>query len=84
MNPPQVKCFAAGQIPKWASGISEELLDSDEQFRLEVWYYDPKVLSSEKAVSLLTLALALQDDLDERVQQELDDALNRYWEEYDG
>ena len=84
LNPPQVKCFAAGQIPEWASGISEELLDSDEQFRLEVWYYDPKVLSSEKAVSLLTLALALQDDLDERVQQELDDALNRYWEEYDG
>lgn len=84
LSPPQVKCFATGQLPEWASGISEELLDSDEQLRLELWHYDPKVLSSDKTVSLLTLALALRDDSDERVQQELDDALNMYWEEYDG
>lgn len=84
LNPPQVKYFAAKNIPVWATGTSPTLLDSDEQIGLEVWNYDPLLLANNKKVCLLPLVLSLQDDPDERVQQAIDEALEQYWEEYDG
>ena len=84
LNPPQVECYAASKIPEWANGIGADLLDSDEQICLEIWNYDPKVLSKDKKVCLLPLIISLKNDPDERVQQAIEDALEQYWEEYDG
>ena len=84
LNPPQVRCFAAARIPAWAGGISDSLLDSENQLRFEVWIYDPQILAIDNKVGLLPLALSLQDDPDDRVQMALTEALEEYWEEYDG
>ena len=84
LNPPQVKTLATARIPEAASGISKSLLDSDKQMRIEIWNYDPLILADNNKVDLLSLALSLKDDPDERVQEALDEALKEFWEEYDG
>ena len=79
-----MECFAVSKMPLCANGASKILLDSDKQLRLEIWNYDPLVLSNNKIVGLLPLVLSLQDDTDARVQQALDEALEQYWEKYNG
>ena len=39
---------------------------------LEVWKYDPFLLSDDDYVDDISLVLSLRDDIDERVQKELD------------
>jgi hypothetical protein len=45
---------------------------------LEVWKYDPFLLSNNDHVDDLSLMLSLRDDTDERVQKELDTIRNNY------
>ena len=84
LSSPQVKSYATARLPEWTSGVSAKLLDSEHQIRVELWSYDPLTLADDDKVGLLPLALSLMDDPDERVQQALEEALNKYWEEYDG
>ena len=43
---------------------------------LEVWTYDPKLLSSDDCVDRLSLYLSLKDNSDERIQMEMDRLIN--------
>lgn len=45
-------------------------------FCIEIWKYDPKLLSHAETVDKLSLYLSLKDNDDERVQIELDNLLN--------
>ena len=45
---------------------------------LEVWKYDPFLLSDSDYVDDISLILSLRDDIDERVQKELDTIRNNY------
>lgn len=45
-------------------------------YKLEVWQYDPVVLSNDKDVDKLSLYLSMQNDPDERVQGALQELLN--------
>ena len=45
---------------------------------LEVWKYDPFLLSNNDHVDDISLVLSLKDDADERVQKELDTIRNNY------
>lgn len=54
-------------------------LKTDKEFgenRVEVWNYDPKLLSSSDCVDRLSLYLSLRDNSDERVQMEIDSLIN--------
>ena len=84
LNPPGLKCYAAHRLPEWATGVSDSLLDSDHQLQLELWSYDPQILARKKLVGILPLVLSLKDSPDERVQIELDEVLEEYWEVNDG
>lgn len=42
-------------------------------YKIEVWTYDPQILSSDKYVDKLSLFLTLQEDQDERVIGSLND-----------
>lgn len=50
---------------------------------IEVWNYDPFLLSEQKWVDELSLLLELKDDIDERIQNCLDDIRNKYGIEVD-
>ncbi len=58
--------------------IPNELFIDEQSYRdfggdiIEVWRYDPELLSTDKRVDDISLYLELKDDTDERVQNELD------------
>ena len=66
------------------SNIPSELLIDEQSFRdfggdtIEVWKYDPDLLSAENRVDDISLYLELKDYPDERVQKELDTIRERY------
>lgn len=61
-------------------GVARQMADLfDKQFgsiKVEVWKYDPKLLSADKYVDSLSLYLSLRDSDDERVQMECDNLIN--------
>lgn len=60
---------------------SIELFDDDkwenngELIRLELWKYDPKIVCDSDSVDIISLSLSLANTYDERVQGELQDAM---------
>lgn len=61
------------------TGIQQSGIATDKEYgtcRIEVWKYDPKLLSHTGTVDKLSLYLSLKDNQDERVQIELDNLIN--------
>ena len=50
---------------------------------MELWRYDPKMLASDGYVDRLSLALALSDDNDERVEEAVEEMLTQVWRDID-
>ena len=49
-----------------------------------MWRYNPRKLSTRNIVDELSLALALQEDADERVEEAVEEMLNELWGKIDG
>jgi DNA-binding MarR family transcriptional regulator len=49
------------------------------QIALEIWKYDPNILSTRDNVDPISLYLSLQTNEDERVQQALEQMINELW-----
>lgn len=47
-------------------------------YKAEVWKYDPALLSEKEIVDEISLLLCLQNNIDERIQKELDSIRERY------
>ena len=84
MNPPAVGCFAASSIAAWDKCASGELQNSEAQCAVELWRYDPKKLTDGECVDKLSLALALKDDRDERIEEAVQEMLDSVWRGIDG
>jgi DNA-binding MarR family transcriptional regulator len=50
----------------------------DAQAQLEIWYYNPEILSKQNTVDDLSLFLSLREDTDERVQIALTELLEKF------
>lgn len=83
LNAPAVVCFAANHISQWESLSTRNLQSARTQSAVELWRYDPRRLSMTDTVDRLSLALALRDDADERVEEAVDNMLNELWRELD-
>lgn len=79
LNVPQIKCFAIDSISRWKDVMTNNLLDSENQMAVEMWRYNPHLLSKEDKVDELSLALSLRDDADERVEAAVDEMLEKLW-----
>lgn len=84
LNPPAAHCLAADSVAVWEHTASRTLLNPDQQYAVELWRYDPKRLSGEECVDRLSLALALREDHDERIEQAVDEMLMQVWRDIDG
>ena len=49
-----------------------------------MWRYNPRKLSNRKCVDEPSLALALNEDSDERVEEAVEEMLNDLWRRIDG
>lgn len=79
LNVPQIKCFATDSISRWKDVMTNNLLDSENQMAVEMWRYNPHLLSKEDKVDELSLALSLRDDAYERVEAAVDEMLEKLW-----
>ncbi len=84
LNPPRVRCYAGVSDNMWKNEAKDMLMNEEQQVALQVWKYDPKVLSSEKYVDILSLATCYMDEEDERIATCIDEMLDEYWEETNG
>ena len=84
LNAPSVKCYAAEKISQWKTQQTNSLQDSHTQVAVEMWRYDPRRLSDKKMVDVLSLALSLREDTDERGEEAVEEMLNDLWREIDG
>lgn len=84
LNTPNVRCYATDRISQWKDVITNSLQDSQTQVAVEMWRYNPRKLSTRNVVDKLSLALALREDADERVEKAVAEMLNALWREIDG
>ena len=61
--------------------MTNSLQDSQVQVAVEMWRYNPRKLSTRNIVDELSLALALREDADERVEEAIEEMLNGTVEE---
>lgn len=80
LNPPSIYCLVSTSISSLEAQSSKELQDMEDQCAVELWRYDPKKLSTGRSVDRLSLALSLQYDQDERVEEAIEEILSYEWE----
>lgn len=80
INSESQDCFAIGR-----RNFDADKISTNSRFgktKIEIWRYDPRLLSKGNTVDPLSLYLSLQDNEDERIQMELDKLLeNTKWSE---
>ena len=84
LNTPNVRCYAAERISQWKDVMTNSLQNSQVQVAVEMWRYNPRKLSTRNTVDELSLALALREDADERVEEAVEEMLNELWRKIDG
>ena len=84
LNAPNIKCYATERISQWNDVMTNRLQDSQVQVAVEMWRYNPRKLSTRNTVDELSLALALREDTDERVEEAVDEMLNELWKKING
>ena len=84
LNAPNVRCYAAERISQWKDVMTNSLQNSQVQVAVEMWRYNPRKLSTRNVVDELSLALALREDADERVEEAVEEMLHELWRKIDG
>ena len=79
LNAPNVRCYASERISQWKDVMTNSLQNSQVQVAVEMWRYNPRKLSTRNTVDELSLALALREDADERVEEAVEEMLNELW-----
>lgn len=77
LNPPAVETW--GMVGGKIKGSAQKLIDSEKQCALQLWRYDPRRISQTGRVDVLSLAASLADDTDERVEQCIEEILEKVW-----
>lgn len=85
INKPKYETWAIGKTMKNNMGTSLSFsIDSNEKFdkepvmQIEVWAYDPGILSRTESVDIVSLKLSLANEKNERIQIEIDNLIKEY------
>ena len=79
VNPPDMLCYAVHGKKELPSG-TDVLIDASAQVKVEIWKYDPNILSENDTVDPLSLAISLKDDPDERIEEAVEILINKILE----
>jgi len=79
LNPSEVSVYGTTTLPK-SKSVVPLLIDSEKQCAVELWRYNPTVLSGENCADALSLALSLREEKDERIQITTNEMLEKVWE----
>lgn len=64
--------------------LQKELIDPYKQVRVEIWKYPPQLFAENGIVDTISLALSLKDEKDERIEEAVDEMLDKLWRNADG
>ena len=85
INKPKHEICAMGKTiknkmkPSFSSFIdSNENYDKEPVMQIEVWAYDPGILSRTESVDIVSLKLSLANEKNERIQIEIDNLIKEY------
>lgn len=78
LNSNKVMNYAISEKEFDKKKLKNELIDPDEQVVLELWAYDPKLLSNDHMADTLSVILSLRDNEDERVEEAIQEITNIY------
>ena len=82
LNADELHTFAVYGMKK--NVLQTELVATDKQAYVEIWRYNPKILSDDgKFADPISVALTLKDIKDERVEGAVNDMLETIWEAQD-
>lgn len=73
--PPEISTYAVAKRKFDGTRIVDEFFDEKNQVKIELWAYDPTILSSDGYPDNLSLILSLQDVCDERVEEAAEELL---------
>lgn len=79
LNAPSLLCYAADVSAKLSGEAA--FTDAAHQAQVEIWKYDPAVLSTDRWVDPLSLIMSLQKNPDERTEEAVEELLEKFWEE---
>ena len=81
LNPSSVMTYAVYAKSFAKEKLVNELIDPDEQVRVELWEYDPKQFSEDNMADRLSVALSFEANEDERVEEAVEELLEGVWSE---
>lgn len=84
LNEPALNTVALGKLPLGTTHLENRLSDADKQQCVEIWNYDPHILSKGTSVDPISLNLSLANCGDERIQMESEKLMERFWGDYHG
>lgn len=59
--------------------LADELIDPEEQVRVELWEYNPKQFSEDNMADRLSVAMSFAENEDERVEEAIEELLEGVW-----
>ena len=84
LNKPNIKCYATERISQWKDVMTNSLQDSQVQVAVTMSRHKPRKWAPGNIVDEFSLALALREDADERVEEAVEEMLNELWRKIDG
>ena len=77
LNPSKLITYAIDEQKMDINQMENELVDPNKQIRLELWGYDPKLFSDDNVADVLSVALSLREIGDERIEEAIDECIER-------
>jgi len=78
LNPPLVSCYATSSATVWKEHMTDELIDAKQQVELQIWKYNPRVLTCQAVVDVLSLDMCFADAYDERIEESAQEMMDAY------
>lgn len=75
LNPPIPEIWGTVGPERSFEYLSQDLIDTDKQVALELWKYDPRIISGDDSIDTLSLVTNLKNAVDDRVELMLDNLL---------
>ena len=77
LNPSRLLTYAVYHKLFNKKKLMAELVNPDEQIRLELWEYDPKQFAHDNVADSLSVAISLIENEDERIEEAIEELLEK-------
>ena len=79
LNPPAMETLGSVRPEREFPDKTTQMLDTETQCAVQLWRYDPRLISRSEKIDVFSLAASLKDEMDERVEQCVEELLKREW-----